>query len=375
MSRDKIFITRPYLPPKNEFDSYLAEIWESRELTNSGKFHKELENKLVDFLGIKHISLFSSGTSALIIALRALNIKDEVITTPYSFVATSHSLKWNGIKPIFVDIMQDGFNIDPAKIEEYITEKTTAILAVHCYGFPADIEALEKIAKKHNLKLIFDAAHAFGVKINEKSILNAGELSILSFHATKVFNTFEGGAIISSYLKKKKKIDSLKNFGFVNEVEVSEVGINGKMSEINAALGLAQLPHYYEILESRKKIDAQYRIRLGNIAGIKLSDLGAEISQNYSYFPLTVNKEYGMTRDELFKKFRDQDIIARRYFYPLISEFSPYWDASKEKNQNYLINAKKVAEQILCLPIYPGLKEQQVDRICDVIIKTQRSRS
>jgi dTDP-4-amino-4,6-dideoxygalactose transaminase len=367
MSTDKIYVTRPYLPPKNEFDVYLAEIWKSRELTNSGKFHRKLENSLVKFLGVKHISLFSSGTSALIVALRALDIGGEVITTPYSFVATSHALEWNGIKPVFADVAPGSFNIDPLQVEKLITKKTTAILAVHCYGYPADILALDLLAKKYNIRLIYDAAHAFGVGIKNNSILNAGDLSILSFHATKVFNTFEGGAIVCSTLDMKERIDSLKNFGFVNEVAISAVGINGKMAEINAALGLAQLPHFDEVLASRAQIDAIYRARLKYVEGIDLHDPGPEVTQNYSYFPITINNSYLLTRDELFEKFRNENIMVRRYFYPLISDFSVYRNAELELNAEYLINAKKVANQILCLPIYPDLTEQQVHRICDVI--------
>lgn len=371
MSTEKIYVTRPYLPPKNEFDVYLAEIWESRELTNSGKFHRELEDALVKFLGVKHISLFSSGTSALIVALRALDIGGEVITSPYSFVATSHALEWNGIKPVFADVTPGSFNIDPLQVEKLITEKTTAILAVHCYGYPADILALDHLAKKYNIRLIYDAAHAFGVSIKKNSVLNAGDLSILSFHATKVFNTFEGGAIVCSTLDMKERIDSLKNFGFVSEVAVNSVGINGKMAEINAALGLAQLPHFDEVLASRAQIDAIYRSRLKNVAGIDLHDPGAEVTQNYSYFPVTVKDNYLLSRDELFEKFRSENIMVRRYFYPLISEFSVYRDVELEMDSGYLINAKKVADQILCLPIYPDLTEQQVHRICDVISPTR----
>lgn len=366
MSADKIYVTRPYLPPKHEFDKYLSEIWESRELTNSGTFHSQLEKELVEFLGVKHISLFSNGTIALVAALRALNIGGEVITTPYSFVATSHALVWNGIKPVFVDIQQDAFNIDPKAVEASITENTTAILAVHCYGYPADLESLQRIAQKHKIHLLYDAAHAFGVSKDSRSILNSGDLSILSFHATKVFNTFEGGAIVSPTLEMKKRIDSLKNFGFVNEVSVNAIGINGKMAEINAALGLAQLPYFNDVLSERARVDSMYRKRLANVPGILVPSPEVGVSQNYSYFPIKVDASFRMTRDELFEKFRSENIVVRRYFYPLITDFEVYKDELLESNPKYLRNAKLAAEQILCLPIYPDLTNEQVHRICDV---------
>ena len=311
--------------------------------------------------------MFSNGTIALVVALRALNISGEVITTPYSFVATTHALVWNGIKPVFVDIKSGSFNIDPAAVEAAITEKTTAILAVHCYGYPADIEALERIAQKYKIHLLYDAAHAFGVSKVSHSILNSGDLSILSFHATKVFNTFEGGAIVSSSPEMKKKIDSLKNFGFVNEVSVNAIGINGKMAEINAALGLAQLPHFKDVLEARARVDSIYRNRLGAIFGIVLPSPEPSVTQNYSYFPIMIDSAYGMTRDELFEKFRSENIVVRRYFYPLITDFEAYQNKALESSENYLSNAKLAADQILCLPIYPDLTDAQVHRICNVI--------
>lgn len=365
MKNSKIYVTKPYLPPKEEFDKYLSEIWDSRELTNCGKFHEKLENSLSKFLGVKYVSLFSSGTSALIVALRALEISGEVITTPYSFVATSHALKWNDISPVFVDIEPDGFNIDPKKVEGAITENTTAILAVHCYGFPAKLAELEGIAKKHNLKLIYDAAHAFGVKLNGESILRSGDLSILSFHATKVFNTFEGGAIICPSSEMKKKIDNLKNFGFTNEISVETVGINGKMAEINAALGLAQLPHFEKVIGERSRVDRQYKARLEGIGGIKLYTHPSNVEHNYSYFPITVENDYYLTRDELFELFRNQNIMVRRYFYPLITEFNAYKSALAPTLE--INNALETANKILCLPIYPDLTIDEIDRICDVI--------
>jgi len=367
MATKKIYVTRPYLPPKIEFDKYVNQIWESKELTNSGRFHNALELELSRTLGVKHISLFSNGTIALIVALKALKITGEVITTPYSFVATGHALVWNEIKPIFVDIENNSFNIDPIKVEAAITKNTTAILAVHCYGYPANLDALFRIAKKYKLYLLYDAAHAFGVSINNKSILNAGDMSILSFHATKVFNTFEGGAIICKSRKMKKTIDSLKNFGFVNETNVNEIGINGKMAEINAALGLAQLPHLNEIISNRRYIDDLYRNNLSNIKGIKLYPPQNNVQHNYSYFPITIDKPYPLSRDELFKKFREKNIIVRRYFYPLISDFAIYKKIYTAKTTTSLKNAKKMSAQVLCLPIYPGLDRNEIYEICKVI--------
>lgn len=365
MATKKIYVTRPYLPPKKEFYKYVDEIWASKELTNCGKFHNILENSLCELLGVNHISLFANGTIALVVALRALKITGEVITTPFSFVATAHALVWNDIKPIFVDIEDNSFNIDPIKVEAAITDKTTAILAVHCYGHPANIDLLSKIAKKYNLYLLYDAAHAFGVSINDKSILNSGDMSILSFHATKVFNTFEGGAIVCNTLEMKKTIDSLKNFGFVDEISVDVIGINGKMAEINAALGLAQLPHIKKVIAARGKIDALYRNLLSQVKGIKLWSSENNVQDNYSYFPITVEEEYPLSRDELFDKFRERNIIVRRYFYPLISDFKIY----KEKYPplKNLANAKKISSEVLCLPIYPGLNNDEIIKICEII--------
>lgn len=372
MAANKIYVTRPFLPPKIEFDKYVNQIWESRELTNSGKFHNALETSLSKALGVKHISLFSNGTIALVVALKALKITGEVITTPYSFVATAHALVWNEIKPIFVDIENESFNIDPLKVEAAITKNTSAILAVHCYGHPARLDALAKIAKKYKLHLLYDAAHAFGVSINNKSILNAGDMSILSFHATKVFNTFEGGAIISKTKKMKETIDSLRNFGFVNETNVNAIGINGKMAEINAALGLAQLPHFKEVIDLRRNVDSLYRKHLSNIKGIKLYPTQNNVQHNFSYFPIAVEKSYPLSRDELFQKFREINIIVRRYFYPLISDFSIYKKLYPENSTQNLKNAKKMSAQVLCLPIYPDLYENDIYEVSKVIKDNER---
>ena len=363
MSKNITYVTQPFLPPLQDFIPYLEQIWSNKILTNGGPFHQKLETELCDYLGVNHISLFTNGTIALITSLQALNITGEVITTPYSFVATSHSLLWNGINPIFVDIDPNTTNIDPGKIEEAITPKTTAILAVHCYGHPCNIDQIQRIAERYKLKVIYDAAHAFGVKCHCGSVLNHGDLSVLSLHATKVFNTFEGGAIISPDLETKIKIDQLKNFGHDGEINVLAPGINGKMSEFNAALGLLQLRHIDEAIAARKDIDAAYRKGLSGIRGIQcLAGDGAQVS-NYAYFPILVNERYAISRDALYEELKTIDIYTRRYFYPLISDFSMYRDMSSSSSDN-LPNAKRIASQILCLPIYPGLDPEIISKIC-----------
>lgn len=364
----RIPVTKPFLPPLDEFEPYLKEIWSSGVITNGGKFHQELERELTRYLGVSHISLFSNGTIALITALQALGIKGEVITTPYSFVATVHSLLWNNIKPVFIDIDPTTLNLDPQKIEDAITPNTTAILPVHCYGNPCDVENIELIAKKHNLKVIYDAAHAFGVRCHCGSILNHGDLSILSFHATKVFNTFEGGAIVSKDLDMKRKIDQLKNFGFVDELTVVTTGINGKMSEINAAFGLLQLKHMDIVIQERKRIDIAYRKKLSGIRGIRCLDASKASVANYSYFPILVDSIAAVDRDSLYQKLIDRGIFSRRYFYPLISKFPMYSDFPSARDEN-LQHAMQAASEVLCLPIYPELSIDQQDFICEAILK------
>ncbi len=362
MSDKPIYVTQPFLPPLEEFTAYLEQIWKNKTLTNGGPFHQQLEKALCDYLGVEHIALFNNGTIALITALQALKIKGEVITTPYSFVATAHSLLWNGIEPVFVDIDPNTLNLDPSKIEAAITSKTTAIMPVHCYGHPCDVDAIQEIADRHNLKVIYDAAHAFGVDCHCGSVLNHGDLSVLSFHATKVFNTFEGGAIVCPDAQTKHRINQLKNFGFVDEVTVDVAGINGKMSEVNAAFGLLQLKHIDTALEGRKKVDALYRSLLKDVDGIKcLEDAGEKIA-NYSYFPILVEDNYLLTRDELYQKLKDHNIFARRYFYPLISEF-PMYKKLESSNLNQLKVALKSSKQVLCLPIYSELSEEQIKKI------------
>lgn len=360
MSDKSIYVTQPSLPPLDEFIPYLEKIWDSKILTNGGPFHQQLEKALCEYLGVKYISLFANGTIALVTALQSLDISGEVITTPYSFVATSHSLQWNGITPVFVDIDPDTLNLDPSKIEAAITPQTTAILPVHCYGHPCEVDAIQKIADKHNLKVIYDAAHAFGVQDKNGSVLNYGDLSILSFHATKVFNTFEGGAIICPDAETKQHIDHLKNFGFVDEVTVVAPGINGKMSEINAALGILQLQHIDQALAQRKIIDAYYRDQLQGVKGITFVPNTGETVSNYAYFPVLVESDYPLNRDALYEKFRSNNVYVRRYFYPLISDFPMYSHLPSAQNDNLQI-ASSLASKVLCLPIYPSL--DRVDQI------------
>lgn len=364
MSDKPIYVTQPLLPALDEFIPYLEEIWNNKQLTNSGPMHRKLEQQLAEYLGVEHIALFNNGTIALLTALQALRITGEVITTPYSFVATAHSLLWNGITPVFVDIDPVTLNLDPSKIEAAITQHTTAILPVHCYGNPCDVEAIQTIADNYNLKVIYDAAHSFAVQDKGGSILRHGDLSVLSFHATKVFNTFEGGAIICPDAKTKKRIDQLKNFGFVDEVTVVASGINGKMSEINAAFGLLQLKHIDDALQQRKGIAQRYRQALSGIEGIELVQL-TEHSNN-AYFPILVQDNYPLSRDELYDTLKANDIHVRRYFYPLISEF-PMYRGLPSAQLNHLPTAKIKSEQILCLPIYPALEKSEQDRIIQLI--------
>ncbi len=367
VSSSPIYVTQPALPPLEEFMPYLEKIWANKILTNGGPFHQQLEKALCDYLGVQHLALFSNGTLALVTALQALRITGEVITTPYSFVATAHSLLWNGIKPVFVDVHPDTLNLDPARIEAAITPQTTAIMPVHCYGHPCDIEAIQKIADSYNLKVIYDAAHAFGVKCHCGSVLNHGDLSVLSFHATKVFNTFEGGAIICPDAKTKQRIDHLKNFGFVDETTVVAPGINGKMSEINAAFGMLQLKHVDETLVKRKTIDAAYRQALKDVPGIRcLQDAGEQVA-NYSYFPILVETDYPLRRDALYQKLKDNNIFARRYFYPLITDF-PMYRGMPSAHRDNLPVATAAAQKVLCLPIYPALTVQDQQRIISIVL-------
>lgn len=365
---EKIYVTQPALPPLEEFIPYLEKIWDNKWLTNNGPFHQQLEKELADYLGVKHISVFSNGTLALITALQALRITGEVITTPFSFVATTHSLWWNNIKPVFVDIENKYFNLDPDKIEAAITPQTTAIMPVHVYGNPCNVEEIQRIADIYGLRVIYDAAHAFGVKKNGQSILNWGDLSILSFHATKVYNTIEGGAIICQDEKTKQRIDLLKNFGFRNEVTVIEPGINAKMNEVQAAFGSLQLKYVDSYVAKRKEITDLYAQLLKDVAGIThIEHHNEDVEYNYAYFPIRVNTiEYGISRDDLYFKLQEYGIFGRRYFYPLISEFPTYKGLPSAKTDNLPV-ATQVAKEVICLPIYPELELSEVERICSII--------
>lgn len=366
-----VFVTKPYLPPLEELLPYIEKIWENRILTNCGPLHVELENALSDYLGLNHLSLFCNGTVSLVTALQALGVSGEVITTPFSFVATSHALLWNKLSPVFVDIEKDQLNLDPAKIENAITEKTTAILAVHCYGNPCKVEEIQEIADKYKLKVIYDAAHAFGVKINSKSLLSFGDLSSVSFHATKVFNTFEGGALVCSDAVTKDYVDKLKNFGHEGEEIVLAPGINGKMSELNAAVGIVQLRHINHAIQLRKKIDSIYRAELDSVNGIECVEKKSYVTHNYSYFPILVKPDFRLSRDELYLELKSIGINTRKYFYPLISSY-PMYKCYSSSNKNNLPVATEIADQILCLPIYPDLALETVKLITDFIHKINR---
>lgn len=366
-----IYVTQPDLPPLAEFMPYLEQIWANKVLTNGGPFHRQLEAELAAHLGVPHISLFANATIALVTALQALRITGEVITTPYSFVATAHALLWNGIKPVFVDVDPETLNLDARQIEAAITPATTAILPVHCYGTPADVDAIGQVAADYDLRVIYDAAHAFGVQRETasgawRSVLNHGDLSVLSFHATKVFNTFEGGAIICPDAKTKQRIDHLKNFGFVNETTVVATGINGKMSEFNAALGLLQLKHTGRAQARRRAIDTRYRELLDGVPGLALPPRPLRATANHSYFPVLVRPEFGSSRDALYQHLKDQGVHARRYFYPLISDF-PMYRHLPSADPARLPVAREASEQVLCLPIYPALALSDVERIADLV--------
>jgi dTDP-4-amino-4,6-dideoxygalactose transaminase len=368
MDKKPIQVTQPLLPPLEEFEVYLKDIWESKWLTNNGKYHQNLEKALSDYLGVKYISLFSNGTLALITALQALRITGEVITTPFSFVATTHSLWWNGIKPVFVDIEPITFNLDPSKIEASITPKTTAILPVHVYGNPCDVEAIKKIADTYGLKVIYDSCHTFNVRIKGIPILNFGDLSVMSFHATKVYNTFEGGAIICHDEGTKKRIDNLKNFGFINETTVVAPGINAKMNEVQAAMGILQLKYIDKAIEKRKQISVYYRNKLKEIPGISYMEDLTYVQHCYSYFPILVDKiKYGKSRDELYEKFKKHSIFGRRYFYPLISQF-PTYRGLESALPGRMPVAEKITEEVICLPIYPDLGIEDINKICSLIL-------
>jgi len=367
MIKKPITVTQPCLPPLKEFMPYLQQIWDNKWLTNNGPMHQQLEKELADYLGVKYISLFSNGTLALISALQALNITGEVITTPFSFVATTHSLWWNKITPVFVDIEPEYLNLDPAKIEAAITPQTTAIMPVHVYGNPCKVDEIQLIADKHGLKVIYDAAHAFGVKKNGVSVLNYGDLSVLSFHATKVFSTIEGGAIICHTEAMKHHIDNLKNFGFRGETVVEEPGINAKLNEVQAAYGLLQLKYIDGFIARRKEITQLYQSLLKDVAGIRFLPDMENVTHSYSYFPILIDeKNYGISRDALYEKLKENNIFSRRYFYPLITNFEPYKELPSATSENLPV-ANKVALEVLCLPIYVELSLINVESIVNII--------
>lgn len=370
MSDNKqITVTSPLLPDLEEFNGMLKEIWDSKWITNNGQFHKQLEKDLAEYLGVPYVSLFTNGTLPLLTALQALRVTGEVITTPYSFVATTHCIWWSGCKPVFVDIDPATGNLDPEKIEAAITPKTTAIMPVHVYGKPCDTERIQAIADKYGLKVIYDAAHAFGVKVNGESILNAGDMSTLSFHATKVYNTLEGGAMVMHDEKTKKRVDYLKNFGFAGETEVIAPGINSKVDEVRAAYGILNLRQVDAAIEARHQVAIKYREALRGVEGVTFMDDMPGVHHNYSYFPIFIDAEkYGMTRDELYFKMKAANVLGRRYFYPLISEFSTYRGLLSAAPDN-LPNAHKMADSVICLPMHHVLTDEDVARIVDCVSK------
>lgn len=370
MMVNQITVTSPLLPNLDEFHGILKEIWDSKWVTNNGQFHKQLEEALCKYLKVPFISLFTNGTLPLLTALQALRITGEVITTPYSFVATTHSIWWNGCKPVFVDIEEATCGIDPDKIEAAITPKTTAIMPVHCYGKPCNMERIQAIADKYGLKVIYDAAHAFGVEVNGQSVLCQGDMATLSFHATKVYNTLEGGALVMHDEETKKRIDYLKNFGFAGETEVVAPGINSKMDEVRAAYGLLNLRHVDEAIEKRHQVAVRYREALRDVKGIRFFDDMPGVRHNYSYFPIFINaEEYGMTRDELYFKMKEQGVLGRRYFYPLISTFSTYCGLPSATPENLPV-ATRIANEVICLPMHHGLSEEDLGRVLRCITKS-----
>ena len=367
--KERITVTSPLLPNLDEFQDSLKDIWDSNWITNNGSFHKRLEAALCEYLKVPYISLFTNGTLPLLTALQALRVTGEVITTPYSFVATTHAIWWNGCKPIFVDIDPSTCGIDPDRIEAAITPRTTAIMPVHCYGMPCNTERIQAIADKYGLKVIYDAAHAFGVEVNGKSVLNQGDLATLSFHATKVYNTLEGGALVMHDVETKKRIDYLKNFGFAGETEVVAPGINSKMDEVRAAYGLLNLKQVDEAIEKRHQVAIRYREALRNVKGVRFFDDMTGVRHNYSYFPVIINaEEFGMTRDELYFKMQEKGVFGRRYFYPLISTFSTYCGLPSATPENLPV-ATRIASEVICLPMHHGLTETDENRVLELIVR------
>ena len=368
MEEKQITVTSPLLPDLDEYNELLKNIWQRKWITNNGEYHRRLEAALCEYLKVPYISLFTNGTLPLITALQALRITGEVITTPFSFVATTHSIWWNGIKPVFVDIDPSNCGINPDCIEAAITPNTTAIMPVHCYGKPCDTKSIQEIADKYGLKVIYDAAHAFGVEVNGESLLNAGDISTLSFHATKVYNTIEGGAMIMHDAETKKRIDYLKNFGFANETTVVAPGINSKMDEMRAAYGLLNLRQVDSAIEARHQVAIRYREALRDVPGIRFFEDMSGVRHNYSYFPIFVDEEkYGITRDELYFKLKEHNILGRRYFYPLISTFSTYRGLPSASADNLPV-ATRLANEVICLPMHHELSIEDVARVLDVVV-------
>ncbi|MBR4644064.1 MAG: DegT/DnrJ/EryC1/StrS family aminotransferase [Bacteroidaceae bacterium] len=367
MRNEGIKVTSPLLPDLNEFTELLKDIWNRKWITNNGQYHQQLEQALAEYLKVPFVSLFTNGTLPLLTALQALNITGEIITTPYSFVATTHSIWWNGCQPVFVDVEEETCGIDPDKIEAAITPRTTAIMPVHCYGHPVKMNRIQEIADRHGLKVIYDAAHAFGVEIDGESVLNAGNMSTLSFHATKVYNTLEGGALIVHDAETKRQIDYLKNFGFAGETEVVAPGINSKVDEVRAAYGLLNLKQVNTAIARRKKVAERYREALREVPGIRFFDDMPNVRHNYSYFPIFVDaKKYGMTRDQLYFRMQESGIYGRRYFYPLISTFSPYRNLKSANPQNLQV-ATRLADEVICLPMHHELSDSDVLKVIEVI--------
>jgi len=371
-----LYVTRPDLPPLDELLPALQAIWHSHQLTNNGPFHQRLEAELCRFLDVPALSLFCNGTIALLAAIQSLGLQGEVITTPYSFVATTHALRWAGLTPVFADIEPDTFTLDPQRLEAALTPRTSAILPVHVYGHPCDHAAIQAFADAHGLKVLYDSAHAFGVRggtgpdghaLRQANLLRQGDLAVLSFHATKVFNTFEGGAVVSASRDAKLQIDRLKNFGFVNEVTVDALGINGKMNELQAAVGCLQLPRFDALNARRAAADVCYRQLLAGVPGLQLPPQPTVAVHNHGYFPLQVTPAFGCSRDALYQRLREAGILARRYFYPLISDF-PMYTAMPGAAPDNLPVARRVAQQVLCLPLYAELDEADCRRVVQVIL-------
>lgn len=362
-----IYVTKPYLPPLDEFVRLLEQVWESRILTNNGPFHQQLEGRLQDVFDSPHVSLTNNGMLALTTAINAAQLEGEVITTPYSFVATTHALALEGLTPVFVDIRPSDLNIDPDLIEAAITERTSAIVAVHVYGNPCAVAQIEDIAARHNLKVIYDAAHAFGVRYQGRSLLSYGDFGALSFHATKAFNTFEGGAVVSREAEGKRAVDAVRNFGIADEVNIPVVGTNAKMSEINAAFGMVQLEHFEDVRRRRRQIDTRYRERLSAIEGIDLVPIPDGVESNFSYFPIMVRDSFSLSRDALYEALKAEGIYSRRYFYPLLSSLPMYADLPSAA-AGRLPQAERAAAQVLCLPIYPDLTDADQQRIVQAVI-------